>query len=196
MNRDVHGRFGGPRWIGMALASALVLAVGSSVALGAIPGAGGVISGCFAKTGGDLRVIDAAANNSCKSNELPLSWNQQGIAGPQGVQGPVGPAGPQGPAGPAGAQGPAGPAGVSGYEIVSQPVTFDANSVVGIAATCPTGKVVLGGGWRPSGIFLAMPPYAVQDRPDGLTGWFVSIRNENAFDIDGFIYAVCANVTF
>jgi hypothetical protein len=195
MSRDVHGRLGGPRWIGMALASALVLAVGSSVALGAIPGAGGVISSCYAKTGGDLRVIDAATS-TCKSNESALSWNQQGIPGPQGVPGPVGPAGPQGPTGPAGAQGPAGPAGVSGYEIVGQPITFDANSIVGMAATCPPGKVVLGGGWRPTSIFVAMPPYAVQDSPDGLTGWFVSIRNDNAFDINGFIYAVCANVTF
>ncbi len=94
------------------------------VAGAAIPGEGGVITACYrtvreygrpgvASAGaGELRVVDDATR--CRSDELPLTWNQQGPAGPTGEAGPAGPAGPEGPQGPAGPEGPAGPAGGPG----------------------------------------------------------------------------------
>jgi hypothetical protein len=83
---------------------------------GTIPAANGVISGCYDKSGGALRVIDSDVT-TCKSNETSLTWNQTGPTGPTGLTGPQGipgPAGPAGPAGPTGAAGPAGPIGPQG----------------------------------------------------------------------------------
>src|SRR3954453_21812932 len=107
------------------LVSVLVIAVavllGGSVALGAIPGAGGKIDGCYTKVGGIVRVIDKAKGEACGSKlETPLSWNQTGAAGPAGPKGDIGPAGAPGekggagPAGAAGEKGDAGPAGAAG----------------------------------------------------------------------------------
>jgi hypothetical protein len=73
-----------------------------------IPDGGGVIHGCYAKSGGSLRVVDDTVTN-CKSGETSLQWGVQGPQGPQGPQGAQGPQGPQGAQGPQGQQGPAGP---------------------------------------------------------------------------------------
>jgi hypothetical protein len=72
-----------------------------------------VIHGCYSKSGGSLRVIDASVTN-CTKSETSLDWNVQGQQGPQGPQGADGPQGPAGPQGTAGPQGPAGPPGPSG----------------------------------------------------------------------------------
>jgi hypothetical protein len=86
-------------------AAVLVLAAGAAVATGAIPsGSDGVIHACHEKAGlltdqGDLRVIDKESGQSCRNNEIPLSWNQRG---PQGATGPQGPQGAPGPPGPPG----------------------------------------------------------------------------------------------
>jgi hypothetical protein len=61
----------------------LALLLGT-VALAAIPGAGGVITGCYDKRTGALRVIDSDAGQKCTSKETQLPWNQTGIQGPQG----------------------------------------------------------------------------------------------------------------
>ena len=47
----------------------------------------GEITGCFAKSGGTLRVIDKDANQVCSSKESQLVWNTKG---PQGLTGPAG----------------------------------------------------------------------------------------------------------
>jgi len=78
----------------------------------------------------------------------------QGDPGPQGPQGDPGPQGPQGdpgPQGPQGDPGPQGPAGPAGAQLVTgTPVTSAANAprntLVTATATCPAGKVLLGGG--------------------------------------------------
>ena len=57
----------------------------------------GVYTGCYQKSGGTLRVIDAS--QQCKSSEIRITWNE---VGPRGDQGPAGPQGPQGEQGPAG----------------------------------------------------------------------------------------------
>src|SRR3954451_8752419 len=99
--------------------SVLVIAVavllGGSVALGAIPGAGGKIDACYTKVGGVVRVIDKAKGEACGSRlETPLSWNQTGPAGATGPKGETGLGGQPGPAGLPGAKGEKGETGPAG----------------------------------------------------------------------------------
>jgi hypothetical protein len=56
-------------------------------------------------------VIDGEAGETCKSNELAISWNQKGVKGDKGDKGDTGDTGPQGPQGPQGVQGVQGPPG-------------------------------------------------------------------------------------
>jgi hypothetical protein len=81
--------------------AAIALAAAAGAAYAAIPGGDGVVHGCFTKSSGALRVIDASAT-TCKSGEGALNWNQQGLPGVKGDPGAPGPAGPQGDPGPAG----------------------------------------------------------------------------------------------
>ena len=106
----------------VALPTAAALGAGAAVAIGSIPGSGGVITGCFNTVPGStsawgapapygaLRVIDPAQTGvvgntppqvySCVSGENTITWNSSGPQGPTGPQGPAGPGGGQGPAGP------------------------------------------------------------------------------------------------
>jgi hypothetical protein len=79
-----------------------------------------VIHACI---GNGSNNISYSADGSCKKNETPLTWNQQGPqglpgiagdAGVPGVQGPAGAPGAVGPQGQVGADGPQGPAGPQG----------------------------------------------------------------------------------
>jgi hypothetical protein len=95
--------------------AALALAVGAGVAYATIPASGsGVISGCYEKRTGILRVIDAEAGKKCTQYETPISWNQGGPEGPVGDKGPTGDKGPQGDPGLAGDKGPTGDKGPIG----------------------------------------------------------------------------------
>jgi len=85
--------------VGVAAAAAFVVA---GFAFGAIPGAGGVIHGCYGTSNGQLRVIDGG---SCRTGETPLDWNAQGVAGPTGATGATGAAGATGATGATGAAG-------------------------------------------------------------------------------------------
>lgn len=98
----------------VSLAAALFVGVGATVAA-AVPGADGVINGCYTTTGslfgspkGTLRVIDEGEN--CRSSERALPWNQHGPKGDKGDPGPEGPAGDDGQDGNQGPQGEPGPA--------------------------------------------------------------------------------------
>jgi hypothetical protein len=71
---------------------AVALAGGATYAL--IP-QGGVISACYTKATGAIRIIDVTLS-SCRSNEILLSWNQEGVDGPQGKDGPPGQPGADG----------------------------------------------------------------------------------------------------
>src|SRR5918992_4806707 len=73
--------------------AALLIAAGG-IAFAAIPDSSGVIHGCYGKSNGQLRVVNAAGD--CKNNETAINWNQRG---PQGPVGPRGHTGPQGPPG-------------------------------------------------------------------------------------------------
>jgi type VI secretion system secreted protein Hcp len=104
-----------------ALPTVAALGAGTALAVGAIPGSDGTITGCyFTNTDvqtpryGSLRIIDpsvtspAGAPNvqgSCLSDEKTITWSQRGPQGPQGPAGAQGLPGAQGPQGPAGAAG-------------------------------------------------------------------------------------------
>ena len=87
----------------------------SIIAFASIPGANGVIYGCYSNSNGTLRVIDNSTAQ-CKSNETALNFNQTGPQGPQGVPGATGPQGLKGDTGLTGPAGPVGPAGVPGLQ--------------------------------------------------------------------------------
>jgi hypothetical protein len=116
----------------------------AGTAYATIPGGDGTIHGCYAKSGGTLRVIDASVTN-CKAGETALDWSQQGVPGPQG---PTGPKGDPGATGPQGTQGERGLPGVSGYEqiTVDEQTDPDVSIFTSATATCPIGKVAVGGG--------------------------------------------------
>jgi hypothetical protein len=140
----------GRRRVPAALAISVgALLVVAGVAYATIPDSSGAIHGCYARSGGSLRVIDATVTN-CKSGETSLDWNVQGQQGSQGPSGPVGPAGPQGPQGPIGSQGPAGaqgPSGLShGYLASSSQVPvaqFPAFANVGSISSVPDGTYMI-----------------------------------------------------
>jgi type VI secretion system secreted protein Hcp len=100
----------------LALPTVAALGAGTAIAIGAIPGGDGTITGCYVTNPdavpgatspryGALRVIDPSQTsplggptetNSCLADEATITWSQRG---PQGPQGPQGPTGAQGPAG-------------------------------------------------------------------------------------------------
>lgn len=67
----------------LLLAGALLVVGGAAVgiAYAAIP-SGGVINGCYQKSSGALRVIDAGT--TCKKGETSLDWNVEGATGAVG----------------------------------------------------------------------------------------------------------------
>jgi hypothetical protein len=69
--------------------AALLIAAVASVSYAAIPSSSGTISACKDNKG-VLKVIDAEAGQTCAGNAQPLTWNQQGAAGPAGPQGAPG----------------------------------------------------------------------------------------------------------
>jgi Collagen triple helix repeat (20 copies) len=101
------------KWL--AAAAFLVCAGIAAGAVTAIPGPGGVITACYQKVNGQLRVVDSASD--CHPSENALTWSQTGptgatgATGPTGATGATGPTGPRGPTGPKGSTGPTGPTG-------------------------------------------------------------------------------------
>lgn len=165
-------------------------ALAGGVAYATIPDAGGVIHGCYARSGGDLRVIDSTSQG-CKQNEAPIAWSQ---TGPQGPKGDVGAAGPQGLQGPKGDKGDTGPAGSSGHEIASaqgEPDLVPTAAEV-VTATCSQGKSVIGGGARTTFHFTLLGSY-----PSSYSSWSVVVKNNTAFQRKEqvFVYAICAAVS-
>jgi hypothetical protein len=135
------------RSLGTILGLCLALMLGT-VALAAIPGTNGVITGCYRPETGRLRVIDAQSGKKCERGENQITWNQTGPAGAkgttgaqgsqglpglpgaigpkgdpgsQGLPGAIGPQGDPGAQGPAGAQGPQGLPGAIGPQGVPGP---------------------------------------------------------------------------
>src|SRR4051812_46865012 len=96
---------------------ALVVAV-TGVGIAAIPAGNGVISACYAKKGGAVRVIDTAKKQKCTRKEKALSFNQKGLPGPKGDTGAQGGPGVAGTNGSKGIDGSPGQPGSSGPGLI------------------------------------------------------------------------------
>jgi hypothetical protein len=193
-----------PRRRLLAIAVGLITLVFAGVALATIPDGGGVISGCYAKSTGALRVVDSSTTQ-CKGGEASLAWNQTGPQGPKGDPGPQGPTGDpgsQGPQGPKGVTGPAGPAGPAGPQGPQGPITSPNYEVawsgfvdvpyigeVTATAVCPEGKKAVSGGFEEAGAKITgSVPGAY------LASWEVTARNDIYVPGANFAaYALCAN---
>jgi hypothetical protein len=172
---------------------ASVLGVGclaAGIAYATIPNSG-VINGCYSRSGGTLRVIDASVTN-CKATETSLAWNVTGAQGTQGLQGIQGIQG---------IQGVPGPSGVSGYQIVSVTIPdvadgdsgFFSDAVYPIA--CPAGKKVIGGGVTTSFGNNSGPRLAYSGPSADGTHWHADIKNTTGSDnMDITGYAICATM--
>jgi hypothetical protein len=123
------------------LLAVAAVAAFAGTAYATIPGGDGTIHGCYAKSGGTLRVIDASVT-TCKSGETALDWNQHGQPGPKGDPGEPGPAGPQGEQGEPGT-----PGAVAGRErVLAQSGVPSSRDHQEASVRCPAGKVPVGGG--------------------------------------------------
>jgi hypothetical protein len=150
--------------------AAAIMAIAGGISYAAIPASNGTISACKDNKGA-LKVIDAEAGQTCANNQQPLSWNQEG---------------------------PAGVDGVSGYEIVveeSQPTSsFDS----GLQIMCPSGKKALGGGGAvlyATGSPSAHPNVNVDKPLLGGAGWdFRATWLFASTEWKVRAYVICANV--
>lgn len=153
-----------------------VTASSGSHAQARAPSVRGLFSGCYARKGGTLRIVSATVGCRPSERRVvwhqrgpvgpagppgaqgrdgdqggpgpPGPKGPPGDVGPPGSPGPPGDPGPQGPQGDPGAQGTPGPAGaqlVEGTPVTSVP-NPPRNTVVTASASCPAGKVLLGGG--------------------------------------------------
>lgn len=102
-------------------AIAVVVLIGGGTASAAVTTDTTTITGCWHKSSGLLRVIDAGTEQ-CKTNETLLEWNAVGAKGEAGPQGPAGPIGETGPAGPQGVAGPTGENGTNGSQGPAGPI--------------------------------------------------------------------------
>jgi hypothetical protein len=126
---------------GVIMFSIMAVLFTSIIAFASIPGADGVIHGCYnVRLGGSLRVIDSSVEQ-CKSNEVALNFNQ---TGPQGPEGPVGLQGPQGPQGLQGETGAIGATGTSQAYVARQgDVTLTTNYQVILSKNVPAGSYII-----------------------------------------------------
>lgn len=155
-------------------------------------GDGSVISGCYSNHTGALRIV--GDGERCRPQKTAVEWNQRGPQGPPGPIGPAGPTGPQGAQGPAGPQGP--PGGLAERAVVSSGFTVPQSTLeftYVATALCPPGKVVLGGGYE---VEQAGVNEVRESRPQtgsGVEGWAVGIGADEDVDVEGVVYAICAN---
>lgn len=100
----------------------------------ALPSDGQVISGCYQKNSGQLRIL-VNAGDACRPSEVAVQWN---VEGPKGDKGDPGPPGAPGAAGPAGAPGEAGHSPVLAW--IGDRIAID-EAVAGPHLTGPAGPV-------------------------------------------------------
>lgn len=184
------------------------------------------LHGCYVPASGTVyRIRTANVPTDCvDAAHVKFSWNARGPEGPAGAKGETGPAGPagakgdtgpagakgdtgpagsQGATGPAGAtgpQGPVGPAGgLAGWERIVTTVQFPDDDVnASVQAACPTGKVVLGGGFSAT----AADPLVQFSRPNDtgtawVAGWISEVTEPDPTPspVALTVYAICATVS-
>lgn len=131
---------------------------------------------------GSAQVINGSLQKGDLSNKAVVAL--------RGNEGPQGPQGATGPAGAAGAAGAIGPPGISGYQVVSATDRVTNGTIGDVAAACPAGKTVLGGG-------VSSPTAGLQitgSAPDG-TAWRGKAFNDSGGIIFLTTFAVCAVVS-
>ena len=177
---------------GLCAVATLALAGGVAFATGGIPGPGGVIFACFDKQNGNLRVV--ADLSECRNSELPLTFNQTGQQGPQGIPGPQGPRGFTGPQGIQGVPGPQGIQGIQGIQglqgVPGLPGLAGYEIVSGTdAVVCPSGKTVVGGG--ASAGFFVVRQALIESIPFN-NGWKgISTGSTIFFTVHTAVFAIC-----
>jgi hypothetical protein len=118
-----------------------------------------------------------------------------GVTGTAGPQGDTGSQGPQGDTGQQGPQGDTGPAYSIGYQRVSGTTSSTNNTTPKTAtATCPAGKVAVGGGWASTitnGELSTTVSRATSD-----TVWTVTVYTDNSGDAGNWnltAHVICVN---
>jgi hypothetical protein len=130
-----------------------------------------VIHGCYKTSNGDLRVVELAT--ACGPPEAAISWGQEG---------------------------PQGRPGVSGLELVGASVLIPPGDWRFAHAACPTGKRIVGGGFRhPATRMDSFVSYPSREPgtdtfgfPPGLAAWSARAFNPNAFAVEFEAFAICA----
>lgn len=96
---------------------------------------------------------------------------------------------------PAGPAGPAGPPGISAREQVSAESPQSSAAPKNVTVTCPTGKLVIGGGVELSGPGRARVT-VTENKPSGTNAWeaeaFEAVATGAAWKV--VVHALCANV--
>jgi hypothetical protein len=139
------------------LAAFLALGGGAYAAVSSIPGADGVIHGCYQKGRGNLRLVPA--HKKCARSEKAIAFSQrgpqglpgaQGVRGVQGFRGIVGSAGASGAAGTPGARGEQGPPGPGASTFTSTLAQGSGNVALAtlsngitVYGTCGFGNVIV-----------------------------------------------------
>jgi hypothetical protein len=163
---------------------------------------GGAAAGTFVA---DRAVTSHATDNAqalrvAKLTRKAALWHSAVRAGTVIRRGPRGPRGFRGPRGPRGPQGPQGGFTTSNITYVSGPVSHlcqlgGGDCAVGAsAASCPTGKVAIGGGWIGDTPDPPISATAAADGPmsDG-AGWAVILVNDTSSTTASFhAVAACA----
>jgi hypothetical protein len=154
------------RAIRLLLVGGVAIAFGAGLAYAAIPGSDGVISACYEKRTGLLRVIDAEAGKQCLRFESPISWNQEGPKGDPGEPGAAAP-----------------------FTTVIRVGQLEQGVSL---AHCLIGEIATGGGGVASGAGPALSHSFPLNGEAGTTptGWVARTNNP-----EGFVraYAVCAD---
>jgi hypothetical protein len=171
----------------VVLGTAVTIAtlIGAGVAYAQIP-SGGVITACYSKAGGAVRVIDPATAK-CQAWETKLTWNQQGQPGTPGKDGTDG------------VDGTNGADGVSGYTKVGTTFDLDPQTAKQVEVLCPTGTRPIGGGGHDGNIFdqkglgyVRQAYIAESDVNDSGTGWAVTAVNNFSQPAEFSIDVICA----
>lgn len=111
-----------------------------------------------------------------------------GPAGSQGIQGVPGPTGPAGPAGPAGS--------VTGVQIVEGTPTSGPDFSKQASASCPSGKVIVGGGARTRSFTTQFSTLVIKSSfPDAATNQWMSSAAAATVDTNWELlaYAICVD---
>jgi hypothetical protein len=123
---------------------------------------------CYSGGGNVYRIRERGLPVDCRApGDVEFSWNEQGPPGPQGDP------------------------GLSGIQRVSNPGTVPGNTALyNVNVTCPTGKVVLGGGFGgiPSNIRL-IASWPVGNPPNQ---WWLAVENTTSTPTQITAWAICA----